>query len=55
MAKITMTKEEILKLQEGKEPIYKGCLAAEYGGCFCTGACKEIIGWKEKDKFGKLK
>jgi hypothetical protein len=28
-----------------KEPIYKGCTNRE---CFCTGKCKEIIGYKER-------
>lgn len=30
-----------------KEPIYKGC---PNGRCFCTGACKEIVGWMPKAK-----
>ena len=28
-------------------PIRRGCVAAEHGGCFCTGACQEIIGYQE--------
>lgn len=28
-----------------KVPIYKGCPNKE---CFCTGACREIIGWRDK-------
>lgn len=44
MGKITLNKEDVLA---SKEPIYKGCTNKE---CFCTGACKEIIGWKDKPK-----
>ena len=35
-----------LQLNEGKEPILKGC---KNKTCFCTGDCKQIIGWKTKD------
>lgn len=28
-----------------KEPIYRGCNNRE---CFCTGKCKEIVGYKER-------
>lgn len=40
-------------IKEAKEdkriPIYRGCKAAlpEFGGCMCTGRCKEIIGYQE--------
>jgi hypothetical protein len=30
-----------------KEPIRKGC--GIEGGCFCTGRCQEIIGWRDKE------
>ena len=30
-------------------PIFKKCLAAENGGCFCTGMCKEVIGYTSSD------
>lgn len=33
------------KLIEGKKPIYKGCLNEQ---CFCTGRCREIVGWIEE-------
>lgn len=33
---------------EKKEPIRRGCSAI--GGCFCSGACQEIIGWREAGK-----
>lgn len=29
-----------------KEPIYRGCKAEE---CFCTGKCREVIGYIERD------
>lgn len=28
-------------------PIYKGCYAAQHGGCFCTGDCKTIVGYRD--------
>ena len=28
-----------------KVPIKKGCPNAQ---CFCTGACQEIVGWRDK-------
>lgn len=28
-----------------KVPIYRGCPNKE---CFCSGACREIIGWRDK-------
>jgi hypothetical protein len=28
-------------------PIYRGCSASLHGGCFCTGACKEIIAYRD--------
>jgi hypothetical protein len=31
-----------------KVPIKRGCPAAQQGGCFCTGKCKEIIGFRDK-------
>lgn len=33
-------------LKQTKEPIYASC--PNEGQCFCTGACREIIGWREK-------
>lgn len=30
----------------GKVPVRKGC--RNKGGCFCTGACQEIIGYRDK-------
>jgi hypothetical protein len=30
-----------------KVPIYKGC-PVKNGGCFCSGLCKEIIGYRDK-------
>lgn len=30
-----------------KIPITRGCHAAANGGCFCSGACKEIIGYRD--------
>ena len=41
-------KEGLLNKIEDRVPIYKGCLAAQHGGCFCTGACKEIIAYRDK-------
>lgn len=30
-------------------PIYKGCPnSSNHGGCYCTGVCKEIIGYRDK-------
>jgi hypothetical protein len=37
---------EISKHFDNKEPIRKGCNNDQ---CFCTGACQEIIGWKDKN------
>lgn len=37
-------KKEVHKFNE-KVPIYKGC---PNDMCFCTGDCKEIIGWRDK-------
>lgn len=37
------------KLQEDRntlEPIYAGC--PNNGPCFCTGACKKVVGYREK-------
>jgi hypothetical protein len=36
------------KKMDRKVPIKKGCHAAANGGCFCTGACQEIIGYRDK-------
>lgn len=34
--------------KDKRVPILRGCSAAEYGGgCFCTGRCKEIIGYRD--------
>lgn len=45
----SLVEKQILKLTDEKEPIRKGCLAASNGGCNCTGACQEIIGWRDKN------
>lgn len=37
-----------MKEMERKVPIRKGCWGAAHGGCFCTGACHEIIGYRDK-------
>lgn len=42
--------EEIADDFKNKEPIRRGCDAARQGGCFCTGKCQEIIGWRDKPK-----
>jgi hypothetical protein len=39
---------DFFKEKERKVPIKKGCHAAAHGGCFCTGACQEIIGYRDK-------
>lgn len=39
---------EFKKRLETQVPIRKGCKAAAEGGCFCTGKCQEIIGWRDK-------
>lgn len=37
-------------IQEDKRiPILRGCSAAESGGCYCTGKCKEVIGYHEPE------
>jgi len=28
-------------------PIKRGCPSSGQGGCFCTGACQEIVGYRE--------
>jgi hypothetical protein len=33
-------------VDDRKVPIKRGC--PNKGGCFCTGACKEIIGYRDK-------
>lgn len=30
-----------------KVPIKRGC-PVRNGGCFCTGVCQEVIGWRDK-------
>lgn len=35
----------IIKENSNKVPIYKGCPNKT---CFCTGQCKEIIGYRDK-------
>jgi hypothetical protein len=37
-------KNEVSKFN-AKVPIYRGCPNTT---CFCTGYCKEIIGWRDK-------
>lgn len=41
----------LLKENENKVPIYKGCPNHQ---CFCTGECKEIIGYREKTNLEKM-
>ncbi len=39
-------KKDMFDFANKNEPIRRGC---NNGGlCFCTGACQEIIGWREK-------
>lgn len=40
---------EYAKRLETQVPVKKGCVAAGQSGCFCTGACQEIIGWRDKN------
>jgi len=37
------------KKEDNRIPILRGCMAAQHGGCFCTGRCNEIIGYKSAD------
>lgn len=37
---------DILEEKSNKVPIRRGCNAN--GGCFCSGKCQEIIGWRDK-------
>ena len=30
---------------KNQEPIRRGCVNAQ---CFCSGACQEIVGWRDK-------
>ena len=39
--------KNVEKTKNSKTPIYKGCPNER---CFCTGACKEIVGWMPKSK-----
>ncbi len=39
------TLREISKKLETQEPIYQGCSNEQ---CFCTGKCREVIGYKNK-------
>lgn len=39
--------EEINDKYFNKVPIYKGCGNTQ---CFCSGACREIVGWREKSQ-----
>ena len=40
-------KNKFDKPKETKIPIYRGCGVGDGGQCFCTGRCKEIIGYHE--------
>lgn len=42
-----------MKLEENKDkvPIYRGC---QNQSCFCSGKCREIIGWREKTFLEKV-
>lgn len=37
--------ERLKEFQEEKVPILKGCGNRQ---CFCTGACKEVVGYRDK-------
>ena len=37
----------VIVKEDKRVPIYRGCRAASQGGCFCTGDCKEIIGYRD--------
>lgn len=41
------------KIKETKEPIYASCPNHD-SQCFCTGACRVIIGWREKTSVSLL-
>lgn len=38
-------KDFIFQQRDNKVPVYKGCPNQQ---CFCTGACREIIGYRDK-------
>lgn len=40
------TREEWDKNHKNQVPILRGC--ANENGCYCTGACQVIIGWRDK-------
>jgi hypothetical protein len=44
--------EKTLKEYEGKVPVYAGC--TNLGPCFCTGACKKVLGYRELTTLEKL-
>lgn len=40
--------DRLLEQTKNRVPIRKGCPNAGVSGCFCTGRCQEIIGWRDK-------
>ena len=54
-----LDKKLLLDILEAKKfdkriNIERGCKAAEFGGCFCTGECKKIIGYWENGVYTNL-
>ena len=41
------SKIDKFNIENNKVPIYKGC-PNKNNQCFCTGVCKEIIGYRDK-------
>jgi len=47
-----ITQDLLNKLTSGEKiPVERGCDSKD--GCFCTGRCREIIGWYINGKFVK--
>lgn len=41
--------KELAERNKNQVPVLAGCKSAEWGGgCFCTGACKVVVGWRDK-------
>lgn len=38
--------KEFLDKHKDEEPVHKGC---KNKVCYCTGDCKQIVGWKPKE------
>jgi hypothetical protein len=53
--KLNMTYVQKWKKQmNDKVPIYRGCPNTDSSvGCFCTGICKQIIGYRDKHPLEK--